>query len=179
MSSLLLFNKPYNVVCQFSGEQHEQTLADYLNFPGYYAAGRLDKNSEGLLILTNDGRLQHRLSDPRYDKQKHYWVQVEGVPRDADLNPLRKGLVIPDQAFKPILVRLIEEPTLWLRNPPIRTRATIPTSWLSMVLTEGKNHQIRKMTAFLGFPTLRLIRYQIDEWKLENLLPGEYRLLSF
>lgn len=178
MAQIILFNKPFGVVTQFSGDIHEQTLAAFINMPGFYAAGRLDKNSEGLLLLTQDGKLQHQLSHPKYNKRKFYWVQIEGVPTDASLEPLRKGLVLKDISFLPAEVKIIEEPSLWPRDPPIRKRINIPTSWLEIVLKEGKNHQVRKMTAALGFPTLRLIRHQIGEWKLGDLQPGEYVLID-
>ncbi len=174
MTQYILFNKPYGVVTQFTGEPREQTLAHYIKIPGFYAAGRLDKNSEGLLLLTNDGAIQHRLSHPKFNKRKHYWVQVEGVPAETELEPLRKGLKIKDLSFLPASVSLIEEPCVWPRTPPIRTRQHIPTSWLEIILKEGKNHQIRKMTAAIGFPTLRLIRYKIGEWHLNHLQPGEH-----
>lgn len=174
MKQLLLFNKPYGVVCQFTGEPQESTLADYIQLPGFYAAGRLDKNSEGLLILTDDGQLQHRLSHPKFNKAKHYWVQVEGQPEDKDLMPLRQGLLYKDLRFLPAQASIIPEPAVWIRNPPIRFRQSIPTTWLEIVLREGKNHQIRKMTAAIGFPTLRLIRHKIGPWRLEKLQPGEY-----
>lgn len=176
MTQLLLFNKPYGVVCQFSGERHDDTLANYIDMPDFYAAGRLDKNSEGLLLLTNDGAFQHRLTHPDFNKKKYYWVQVEGLPEDKDLEPLRKGLKIQDLQFLPAQARLIDEPALWERNPPVRFRKSIPTAWLEIVLREGKNHQVRKMTAAIGFPTLRLVRHKIADWSLEGLKPGEYRL---
>lgn len=178
MTKIILFNKPYGVVTQFSGETHEQTLAAFINMPGFYAAGRLDKNSEGLLLLTNDGKFQHQLSHPKFNKRKYYWVQIEGVPSDAELEPLRKGLVLKDISFLPSEVKTIDEPTLWQRNPPIRKRQNIPTSWIEIILKEGKNHQVRKMTAAIGFPTLRLVRHRIGEWKLGNLQPGEYILVD-
>lgn len=178
MKQVLLFNKPYGVVCQFTGEPGEKTLADFIKLPGFYAAGRLDKNSEGLLLLTNDGALQHRLSHPRFSKKKYYWVQIEGIPNENQLLPLQQGLRIDKVQFLPAQVKLIDEPSVWLRDPPIRVRRTIPTSWLEIVLEEGKNHQIRKMTAAVGFPTLRLIRYRIDRWALEDLKPGMQRLIS-
>ncbi len=171
---MILFNKPYDVLCQFTGEIGDRTLADYIKIPGFYAAGRLDKNSEGLLILTDDGALQHKLSHPSFNKAKYYWVQVEGKPVDEDLEPLRKGLILKDNSYKPAQVNIIDEPDLWPRNPPIRHRKSIPDTWLEIILQEGKNHQIRKMTAAVGFPTLRLVRYGIANWRLDGLQPGEY-----
>ncbi len=178
MSKIILFNKPYGVVTQFSGEVREETLAAFINMPGFYAAGRLDKNSEGLLLLTDDGRLQHQLTHPKFDKCKYYWAQVEGIPTDLALDPLRKGLKLKDLSFLPAQVKLIDEPNLWQRDPPIRVRQSIPTSWLEIILKEGKNHQVRRMTAAIGFPTLRLVRHQIGEWKLGNLKPGEFELID-
>ena len=177
MPGILLFNKPFGVVSQFTGEQHESTLADYIKRPGFYAAGRLDKNSEGLLILTDDGRLQQRLSHPDFGKEKYYWVQVEGVPRDEDLLPLHRGLSIGALRYLPATVRLIDEPPLWPRTPPVRFRQSIPTSWLEIILNEGKNHQVRKMTAAIGFPTLRLVRHRIADWSLDGMLPGVSRVV--
>lgn len=178
MSEILLFNKPFGVLSQFTGDVHEQTLAHYINKPNFYAAGRLDKNSEGLLLLTHQGKLQHQLSHPDANKEKYYWVQVEGIPQEQDLFPIRQGLVIRETRFLPAKVTLIDEPPLWPRNPPVRFRKTIPTSWLEIVLREGKNHQIRRMTAAIGFPTLRLVRHRIADWSLGTLQPGEYRLLT-
>lgn len=178
MSTILLFNKPFGVVCQFTGEEHESTLADFIALPGYYAAGRLDKNSEGLLLLTNDGRMQHKITHPNSNKQKFYWVQVEGIPTEDDLKPLKSGLKIGSTSFLPAKVTSIAEPALWARNPPVRFRQSIPTSWLEIILCEGKNHQIRKMTAAIGFPTLRLVRHRIDRWSLGELQPGSYRLIE-
>ncbi|HAT6955349.1 TPA: pseudouridine synthase [Legionella pneumophila] len=178
MPQLILFNKPYGILTQFTGELPEQTLSAFITFPGFYAAGRLDKQSEGLLILTDDGKLQHRLTHPKFDKKKYYWVQVEGTPTDNDLQPLRKGLAIKDITFLPAEARLIAEPKIWPRIPPIRERKNIPTTWLEIILREGKNHQIRKMTAAIGFPTLRLIRHRIGDWQLDELKPGEYKLIN-
>lgn len=174
MQKLLIFNKPYNVLSQFSGEVGILTLRDYIKMPGFYPAGRLDKDSEGLLLLTNDGALQHRLAHPKFQKKKKYWVQVEGRPEEDELEPLRVGLLLKTTRFLPATVSIIEEPTIWPRTPPIRFRKSIPTTWLNMEIMEGKNHQIRRMTAAIGFPTLRLIRYQIADWSLNGLLPGEY-----
>ena len=179
MNQLILFNKPYGVVTQFSGEPHELTLSTYIKIPNFYAAGRLDKNSEGLLLLTDNGSLQHRLSHPKFNKQKFYWVQVEGLLKDEHLEPLRKGLILKEGLnFLPAQVRIISEPPLWPRNPPIRIRQNIPTSWIEIILKEGKNHQIRKMTAAIGYPTLRLIRHKIGEWALGDLQPGEYKIIT-
>jgi 23S rRNA pseudouridine2457 synthase len=178
MSQLLLFNKPYGVICQFTGSLGEKTLADFILLPDFYAAGRLDKNSEGLLLLTDDGALSHRLTNPRFSKKKYYWVQVEGIPEPNQLLPLQEGLKIKDLQFLPAKVKLIDEPSVWLREPPVRFRQSIPTSWLEIILEEGKNHQIRKMTAAIGFPTLRLIRYRIDRWTLDGLAPGQQKLVS-
>lgn len=175
MPELILFNKPYGVVCQFSGEEHERTLAEFIRIPDVYAAGRLDKNSEGLLLLTNNGALQHRLTHPKFNKKKYYWVQVEGAPSEQDLEPLRKGLILKDLRFLPAEVHCIDEPALWPREPPIRFRQSIPTSWLEIILCEGKNHQVRKMTAAIGFPTLRLVRHRIGDWQLADLQPGEHQ----
>lgn len=177
MTELILFNKPYGVLSQFTGEAGDQTLATYISMPGFYAAGRLDKNSEGLLLLTNDGALQHQLSHPKFHKKKHYWVQVEGIPTEEKLDVLRKGLKLKACSYLPSEVTLlIEEPRVWPRVPPIRTRQSIPTSWLEIVLKEGKNHQVRKMTAAIGYPTLRLIRHRIGSWDLGGLQPGQYKM---
>lgn len=173
MTQIILFNKPYGVLSQFTGEAEDQTLATFIKEPGFYAAGRLDKNSEGLLLLTNDGSLQHQLSHPKFNKKKYYWVQVEGIPTDKELEPLRKGLKLKDITFLPAQTQRIDEPPLWPRIPPIRVRQSIPTSWLEIVLKEGKNHQVRRMTAAIGFPTLRLVRHRIGDWQLGELKPGE------
>jgi 23S rRNA pseudouridine2457 synthase len=173
---LILFNKPYGVVCQFSGHENHQTLADYIAIPNVYAAGRLDTDSEGLLILTDDGALQHRLSHPKHKEIKTYWVQVEGAPTQADLMPLLTGVDLGDFVTAPAQVKIIEAPAqLWPRNPPIRERKAIPTSWLEIKIAEGKNRQVRRMTAKVGFPTLRLIRYSIGAHTIDELPSGTWR----
>lgn len=173
---LILFNKPYGVVCQFSPHEKHQTLKDYIPIPQVYAAGRLDTDSEGLLILTDDGGLQHRLAHPDYKEYKTYWAQVEGQLSEADLQPLTIGLDLGDFETQPAKASIIAEPPdLWPRNPPIRERKNIPTSWLQIALREGKNRQVRRMTAKIGFPTLRLVRTAIGSYELGNLRPGEWK----
>ncbi|MBT9568291.1 MAG: pseudouridine synthase [Thiobacillus sp.] len=176
MSRLILFNKPYGVLSQFTPEGRWQGLRDHLDVPGVYAAGRLDADSEGLLILTDDGVLQSRIADPRHKLPKTYWAQVEGAPDDAALELLRHGVDLGDFVTRPAQARILDEPVgLWPRNPPIRYRASIPTSWIELVITEGKNRQVRRMTAKIGFPTLRLIRASIGEWSLGAMQPGEWK----
>lgn len=176
MGMLILFNKPYGVLCQFTGEPGRETLAGYIPVPGVYAAGRLDTDSEGLLVLTDDGALQARIADPRHKLAKTYLVQVEGVPDEAALAALRAGVDLGDFVTRPCQVRLVAEPAwLWPRVPPIRERKSIPTRWLEIVLKEGKNRQVRRMTAKVGFPTLRLVRARVGEWSLEGIAPGEWR----
>lgn len=176
MSKLILFNKPFGVLCQFTGEAGKQTLADFIPVPGVYAAGRLDADSEGLLVLTDDGQMQKRIADPQHKLPKTYLVQVEGSADEAGLARLRAGgLDLGDFVTKPCEARLVDEPAwLWPRHPPIRERKSIPTSWIEIVLREGKNRQVRRMTAKVGFPTLRLIRARIGEWTLEGLPPGNW-----
>jgi 23S rRNA pseudouridine2457 synthase len=176
MSRILLFNKPYGVVCQFSRDGMHPTLADYISLPDFYAAGRLDTDSEGLLILTDDGGLQHRITDPKHKLAKTYWVQVEGVPDEVALDRLRSGIDLKDFVTLPAVVQPMQAPPdLWPRNPPIRERKAIPASWLQLTIREGKNRQVRRMTAAVGLPTLRLIRYRIGDWTLEDLTPGAWR----
>jgi 23S rRNA pseudouridine2457 synthase len=175
MSRILLFNKPYGVICQFSRDGRHPTLADYIALPDFYPAGRLDTDSEGLVLLTDDGQLQHVITDPRHKLAKVYWVQVEGVPDESALEKLRKGIKLADFTTLPAMVRIIEEPDdLWPRIPPIRERKSIPASWLELTIREGKNRQVRRMTAAVGLPTLRLIRYRIGEWALDGLAPGKW-----
>ncbi len=174
---IILFNKPFNVVCQFTAHEKHPTLKDFIHVPNVYAAGRLDTDSEGLLILTDDGMLQHRLSDPKYKELKTYWVQVEGAASDSDLASLRKSMDLGDFVAKPAQVRLISEPEhLWLRDPPIRERKAIPTTWLEIKISEGKNRQVRRMTAKAGFPTLRLIRCSIGDYTIDGIENGQFKI---
>lgn len=176
MPRLILVNKPYGFVCQFSPCAGRPTLADLVPVPGVYPAGRLDADSEGLLILTDDGRLQARIADPRHKLEKSYWVQVEGVPGAGQLDDLRRGVALGDFETRPARVERIEPPSgLWPRHPPVRARRAIPDSWLEIGLREGRNRQVRRMTAKVGLPTLRLIRHRIGPWSLAGLAPGEWR----
>lgn len=175
---LVLFNKPYEVLCQFSAEGDKRTLAEFIKIPSVYAAGRLDFDSEGLLILTNNGKLQQAISHPKYKLAKTYWVQVEGDISEEALHQLRAGVSLNDGPTLPALARRIEAPNIWERHPPIRVRQTIPTSWVELVIKEGRNRQVRRMTAAVGFPTLRLVRAAIGEWQVNDLAPGELRVLG-
>ncbi len=178
VSRLIVFNKPYGVLSQFTAEGRWQGLSDYLALPGVYAAGRLDADSEGVLILTDDGALQSRIADPRYKLPKTYWAQVEGIPDEAALAALRQGVDLGDFVTRPAAARVIDAPAgLWPRNPPIRYRAAIPTRWIELVISEGKNRQVRRMTAKVGYPTLRLVRAAVGEWTLGALQPGEWKEL--
>lgn len=170
---LLMLNKPFGVLCQFSGEG--RTLGDYVDVPGVYPAGRLDRDSEGLLLLTDDGRLQARIAEPRFKLEKTYWVQVEGIADDRAVARLAGGVRLKDGMTRPARCRMIAEPALWPRDPPVRFRKHVPTSWLELVISEGRNRQVRRMTAAVGLPTLRLVRVRIGEWQLADLPLGAWR----
>ena len=178
MSTTLLFNKPFRVLSQFSPVPGKATLADYIDLPGVYPAGRLDFDSEGLMLLTDDGALQARVAEPRFKMAKTYLAQVEGIPSADSILALERGVELKDGRTRPARVEAVEEPAwLWARKPPIRERRQIPVSWLRLEIREGRNRQVRRMTAAVGHPTLRLVRVAIGDWRLEGLRPGEYRLL--
>lgn len=179
MARLIRFNKPYDVLPQFTDGEGRRTLADFIDIEGVYPAGRLDRDSEGLMLLTDDGRLQARIADPRHKLPKVYWVQVEGQPSEDALAALRKGVPLKDGPTLPAGAEpMAPPPLLWPRDPPIRVRKTVPDSWLRLTLREGRNRQVRRMTAAVGHPTLRLIRYAIGEWTLDGLGPGKWATLD-
>ena len=172
---ILIFHKPFNVLCQFTSSDDRVTLKKYIKFKNLYPAGRLDRDSEGLVLLTDDGKLQNLVSHPRFKLPKTYWAQVEGIPDEGALAQLVQGVALKEGKTKPAIVKQIGEPDVGPRNPPIRYRKNIPTSWLELTISEGKNRQVRRMTAAVGFPTLRLIRYAIGPLTLDGLIPGEFR----
>lgn len=178
MPQLILFNKPFQVLSQFTDDSGRQTLADYISIKNVFPAGRLDYDSEGLLLLTDHGPLQHQISHPKHKLEKTYWAQVEGDITDKAIKALSQGVELNDGPTRPAKVRKIPEPSLWQRDPPIRFRAAIPTSWVELKISEGRNRQVRRMTASVGFPTLRLVRVAIGDWKVGDIPLGEYRVLN-
>jgi 23S rRNA pseudouridine2457 synthase len=172
---IVLFNKPFGVLTQFTDSQDRLNLSNFINIKGLYPAGRLDKDSEGLLVLTDDGRMQHLISDPKHKLTKIYWVQVENLPTEQALERLRRGVALKDGLTAPARVHKMEPPSLWPRDPPVRYRAKIPTGWLEIGISEGRNRQVRRMTATVGYPTLRLVRVAIGPWRLDDLAPGQWR----
>lgn len=181
MSRLILFNKPYGVLCQFTDrgtEAGRPTLSDYIALPGVYPAGRLDLDSEGLLLLTDDGRLQARIAEPRYKTAKTYLAQVEGEPDEDSLEQLRRGVRLKDGMTRPAEAERIADPQLWPRDPPVRFRKTVADCWISLTISEGRNRQVRRMTAAVGHPTLRLVRWRIGGWSLDGIEPGQWREIA-
>ena len=179
---IVLFNKPFNVMSQFTDNSADaskrQTLSEFIEVPNVYPAGRLDRDSEGLLILTDNGRLQARISNPKHKTPKTYWAQVEGAPSDRDLDPLRRGITLKDGTCLPAQVDLMDPPDLWERDPPVRYRKSVPDTWISLRITEGRNRQVRRMTAAIGFPTLRLVRAAIGDWSIHGVDHGTYKVIS-
>ncbi len=178
MTHLILFNKPYGVLSQFTDSNDRATLADYIDQKGFYPAGRLDRDSEGLLLLTDDGQLQHQLANPKKRTWKCYWVEVENIPDQSAIDQIKNGLTLKDGPTLPAKAKLIPPPDLWPRDPPVRFRANIPTQWLEIQIREGRNRQVRRMTAAIGHPTLRLVRAGIGAWELDELQPGEMRMVE-
>jgi 23S rRNA pseudouridine2457 synthase len=178
---LVKFNKPFNVMSQFTDKSKKAiergNLSDFISIPNIYPVGRLDKDSEGLMLLSDDGKLQHKLSNPKNKIKKTYYVQVEGEPKKSDLDSIREGILLKDGITRPADVKIIELPHMWERIPPIRVRKTVPDTWLEIIISEGKNRQIRRMTAAVGYPTLRLVRTKIDNYGLENLMPGDFAII--
>lgn len=179
MTRLILFNKPFGVLTQFTDKEGRAVLADFIPLKGVYPTGRLDRDSEGLLLLTDNGKLAHQLTHPRKRTWKTYLTQVEGRPLDQDLQPLRHGILLKDGPALPARAKITSEPELWPRDPPVRYRASIPTTWLEIHIQEGRNRQIRRMTAAIGFPTLRLVRVAIGDWQLGDLQPGQWREIPY
>jgi 23S rRNA pseudouridine2457 synthase len=178
VAPIILFNKPFGVLCQFTDERTREprrTLAEFIDMPGFYPAGRLDFDSEGLVVLVDDGRLQARIADPRFKLPKSYLVQVEGEPDNSSLERLRRGVTLKDGLTLPAEVEAIPAPDLWPRDPPIRFRKTVPDSWIKLTVSEGRNRQVRRMTAAVGHPTLRLVRWSVGDWTLDGIAPGEWR----